>query len=219
MRSSARVTQHLSRDRVQPAAESASTAANGLNGPGHIESLRRVDWRFLLPDPTLGAVGYLGEADPSLLRALEIHASHVQVVDRRSMASVSGVGSFDRVVLRNPSDAEIRRAPQMLRDDGWLYCEMTSGGFRRARTVIGALRTAGCESLKLHWHYPNFVSCREIVPLDDSDAMEFLLRRKSRWKPRMAGHLVGIPGAAYVLRRLATSVSIVGSRPMPGARR
>ncbi|HSD77855.1 MAG TPA: hypothetical protein VLA98_10630, partial [Solirubrobacteraceae bacterium] len=51
--------------------------------------LRRADWRFLLPDPSLGRVAVAGAPDAELLRALGLVAVAV------TAAGVGGGGGHD----------------------------------------------------------------------------------------------------------------------------
>jgi len=136
--------------------------------PIHSDALlqvsRRVDWRFLMPDPTLERVAYIGPAQGALLEALRLFSGSVTVFE-----SVSGEDSaaspHDVVVAHHPSREALRAAARLVRPGGFLYAEVT--GFRHARRDVAVLRHSGCASVQVHWHWPDFEACTRIVPLDD----------------------------------------------------
>jgi hypothetical protein len=166
-----------------------------------LASARRVDWRFLLPDPELGHVGYLGPDDPELELACTDFA--------RSFRLLGPVGSnCDVVVLARPSGDELAVAAAAVRPGGWLYAE-TSGA--RARRQAAALDGLGFEDIAVYWHRPSFKSCEEIVPLEDG-AVRAVLARRRGFKALLGGMLL----RANALRWAITSASVVARRPGGG---
>lgn len=135
-----------------------------------LQAARRVDWRFLLPDPGLGRVGYLGRADGALQEACASLARSFEPVGRSGVA-------FDVVVLVGPTVAALRAGATALRAGGWLYGELR--GFR-ARRIATALAGLGFEEVALHWHRPSFAACEEIVPLEGHAVRSVLARRRAR---------------------------------------
>jgi len=160
---------------------------------------RRIDWRFLLPEPRLASVALLGGGDTELLAALRAFAGSVTVLPRNHLPE--SAGRFDTVVTASPVPASAAGALRLLRPGGALYWEIDRGhrpggdasGNRRPRLleeISASLRAAGAEDLRVHWHHPDFAACREIVPLRDDQVVAHLLRRSApgvRGKLRAAG--------------------------------
>jgi aminoglycoside phosphotransferase (APT) family kinase protein len=145
--------------------------------------MRRLDWRFLLPDPRLGSVAYLGRPSP-LLAALREAAPALSVVGGRETAERARPS--DLVVLREPAGTHLAEALRWLRPGGWLYLEGRGGPGARLRgarlgcpsQAASALRALGLRDLRAHWHWPDFERCAELVPLDQDSLARALARRR-----------------------------------------
>lgn len=169
--------------------------------PLHIS--RRLDWRFLLPDPTLAHVGYLGSMDAELVYALEQFA---QSVTDLSVTSTDGRGvrQYDLVIARMPTLWQLQRSVEHVQPGGYLYVE-TCGllwpgsltGAKKLMNAFGRLRLGsprahiatlsnlGMVNAATYWFWPNFSACTRMVPLDDPAALNFVFgapRIKSRLK-------------------------------------
>jgi aminoglycoside phosphotransferase len=188
---------------------------------GRMLSVRRADWRFLLARPRLGRVVCLGEHDPELVAALREVGDDVRV-GVPGDGDGNGIALFDVVVLVMPTREELARAPALLRPRGWVYVEIGGlrGGRRRRGTLRGvaasvrALRRLGFEHVAAHWHFPNFDSCLEIVPLGDRRAVSLSLRRRQR----RLGTRLQVLAARLALRLrllpyLVPSASVIASLP------
>jgi hypothetical protein len=154
---------------------------------------RRLDWRFLLPNPDLGRVAYLGPEEDSLVDALHLFC-HTLTQISSSQLSATGLNDFDLVVITNPSNQSLELGAQRVKPGGYLYVE--TYGWSRAvkprvyikycydffrlgespgqpwspphiRTVI---RMFGFQKINTFWHWPNFESCTRIIGLDDTDS-------------------------------------------------
>jgi hypothetical protein len=124
---------------------------------------RRVDWRFLLPEPELRRVAIVGSPDPELVRACDVFGESGE--------------PLDVLVARG---APSPHALQRLRRGGWLYAEFEGvGAAVHARRAAAALARRGFR-IQVHWHRPSFAACEEIVPLDDRDALRLALARQER---------------------------------------
>lgn len=179
-------------------------------------TVRRVDWRFLLARPHPRRVVYLGDHADALVAALR------EISDDVSLGVPAGAtGVCDVLVVVRPTAEELARAPAILRPGGWIYIE--TGGLLRGRGRTGALRgVTACvralrrlefENVTAHWHFPDFESCLEIVPLSDHRALSLSLRRRQR----RLGTRVRVLAARLALRLrllpyLVPSASVVGSR-------
>jgi hypothetical protein len=185
-----------------------------------LQASRRVDWRFLLPDPNLGAVAYIGPARGALPDSLKLFSESLTVIAERPGTIAE---RYDVVVAHNPSDSQLRKALDLIRPQGWLYMEryhpFSRKGLRRGERPrfpadeLRALRQRGLDELVAYWHWPNFESCAEIVPLLDSSALLLSLGRRRSGKgaalKAMLGRALVRSGA---LPFLAPCFSIVGRK-------
>lgn len=177
--------------------------------PDVLNRIRRLDWRFLLPDPSLGRVVYLGAAESGLLAALQ--ASGVPVTVLAGDGDDHERASFDTAVVARPTPHDLAAAAELLRPGGWLYAELR-GSPGAARRIADPLRRLGFAAAQRHWHWPDFERCTRILPLDDVGALTY-------------GLVKGQGGARAVLLRglirsgvlpwLARSVSVVAERSAP----
>jgi hypothetical protein len=164
---------------------------------------RRADWRFLLPEPELGAVAYLPPHDPELARALRLVSARVD------LDGDCGPGHAV-VVLTGARRGAIPVARELLGRGGWLYAEVPG---RAVRAWRRALRAAGFDQVAGHWLWPDAGGCREIVPLERRALRHSLARRDPgavlRLRARLAGALVFVGAFPLAVRRAA----VVGRRP------
>jgi SAM-dependent methyltransferase len=140
-------------------------------------AVRRLDWRFLLPNATLGRVAYLGPADGSLVDALR--ASGAALLVTAPPVADADRAAFDTVVAVNPSDQALAAAADLLRTGGWLYAEV-SGRAGHAGRIAAQARGAGFGEVQRHWHWPDFERGTRILPLDDGGALVYALVKGRR---------------------------------------
>jgi hypothetical protein len=187
-----------------------------------LQASRRVDWRFLLPDPNLGWVGYIGPSRGALVESLRLFSRALTMVEPSVAPSAS---QFDVVVASSPSREALRRAAELIRPGGFLYVE-AFGPFRRrwrtgrgrslrfAADYVATMERLGLAEATAYWHWPNFESCAEIVPLADQDA---LLLAFSRRRSGAGARLKSAAGRALLrsglFARLAPCFSIVARKP------
>lgn len=174
--------------------------------------IRRLDWRFLLSDPGLGQVVYLGPRKGELRRALRRFTGSL-VEDPESATMV---GPFEVAVVASNRIADVRRAATLLKPGGSLYWEVD-----RRRSPLGpvgfltdprnALAPLDLTDVRAHWHYPNLESARMILP-PTPVAIDYALRRRSASRSVPARLLVRtLPWR--MLPRLVPSLSILARRP------
>lgn len=184
---------------------------------GTLQRVRRLDWRFLLPDAGLERAVYLGPGNDGLLAALRECSP--------SLASVSPAGdarhaalrdaSFDLAVVQSPDPASLARAAALLRRGGRLYCELAPAAWaRRASSPTPSRFVAlGFRDVERHWHYPDFDRCRSIVPADRASAAAYFLGRSLG---RLGTPLVASLAARLLYsplgRPLLRSVSVVARK-------
>ena len=183
-------------------------AGNGtdLDADTLLQASRRLDWRFLFPDPELGQVACLGAVPANLLDSLRLFSESLTVLAMD--AEVFGTsseqnvepGQYDVVVARQLSIGKLRLAAERLKAGGYLYAEidgvLSSKGQRRGfrhfvrswknwrlatpAGCITAVTRAGFTEVQGHWHWPNFAACTRIIPLDDRGALRFSFVRGGR---------------------------------------
>jgi hypothetical protein len=83
-----------------------------------LQLARRIDWRFLLPEPYLRRVVYLGPEPGALPDALKHFSESLRI------NAVEKNGSFDLVVLRLREASSLAKADALLVPGGFLYWEM-----------------------------------------------------------------------------------------------
>jgi len=125
----------------------AGNSAN-LDADSLLQASRRLDWRFLLPDPELGQVACLGAVPANLLDSLRLFSKSLTVLamdaeDCRGFRHSGGTsaeqnakpGQYDVVVARQLSIDKLHLAAERLKSGGYLYAEidglLSSNGQRR----------------------------------------------------------------------------------------
>jgi Phosphotransferase enzyme family len=158
---------------------------------------RRIDWRFLLPDPELRRVAIVGEASARLRQALELFGGEVG----------SGADAPELVVAAPAGPGELRAAAELVPPGSRLYAELR-GPLARPGRALALVRELGLAEAAAHWHLPNFDRPQEIVPLAHEEVVRHALERHGR-RFRIAG---GALLRAGLLRRLAPCVSVLARR-------
>jgi hypothetical protein len=184
-----------------------------------LQASRRLDWRFLLPEPELGRVACVGVDDPDLAESLRLFGSEATVLE--AGGPWEGLAPHDVVVLRNPAGAELAAAVPLLRPGGWMYVEVDGAGGRRllrgrptALGSVAALRRLGLVEVQGHLHWPDFRSCGVIVPLGDALAVRLALaRRRQNGIARPVARLAPLLAACNLLAVVAPSASVLAQRP------
>jgi hypothetical protein len=190
-----------------------------------LEASRRLDWRFLLPDPELGRVAHVGETEPALLEALRIFAACLTVVGGDGSCEQER-GSFPVVVAVAPTAEELDQAIGLLRPGGWLYLErrrslFPAGRHRRARAARvhrRALGRRGLGQVTTYWHWPDFAASKWIVPVGDPTAVRYALRQhRGGRRARLLRRLGLVLLRTGLLGLVVPCVSVVAQLPSTGA--
>jgi hypothetical protein len=166
---------------VQPVLNDGQLETSRLHTPAQSDALlqasRRVDWRFLLPDPNLGEVAYLGPAHGSLLESLRLFSAALTVIEVTTLHDRQPA-QFDVVVMNAPSDERVKQGAALVRPEGFLYVEVRRRWGRSPADYVSAIRRLGFAEVEAYWHWPNFEACAEIVPLGDPVAVLHALGRR-----------------------------------------
>jgi hypothetical protein len=175
-----------------PAARAAvesktSREASPRRSDQELQLARRIDWRFLLPEPYLGRVAYSGPETGSLPTALKHFSQSFKFI---SPSAENPAVYFDLVVLRLRAAADLAKAHALLVPGGFLYWELKplpwaallqqhrNGAdhampkrWRRVPNLFQSqtenLARLGFGDIELYWQRPNFEACLEIIPMDD----------------------------------------------------
>lgn len=218
-------------------AEAAGRLATPSDLPDRLAAARRLDWRFLWPDPALGRVLVLGAASPDLLDALRREAA---AVERPSgpWHEISGHPNLLApadvlIVVLNASEtaapALARRILAVveagLRPGGRVYIEVSGwrAGARPRRPMhpmawVRGLSAGGLESVAAYAVWPDFERCQWLAPIAEPDAMRLAFGRGATDFPsRLAGAAARLALRVGLLPALLPRFCIVARRPEEGS--
>ena len=187
--------------------------------------VRRLDWRFLVPDPNLKDVAYVGPDSGSLVSALQCFSNSLTIFDSTSHAAESDVAHWDLVVCHNPAVKDVKKAYSILRAGGYLYWEIerrnlgksrrdTSSSWRHFLAYKKMIKDIGFGDIVVYWHRPDFENCLDIVPLGDNKALGYFF---SKDRADLKGRLKAVSGwclnRSGLMNFLAPCISVVAHRP------
>jgi hypothetical protein len=143
--------------------------------------LRRVDWRFLLPDPRVPrAVCY---AAGDLAAGVALIADEVR--------APGSAPENDLAVAVDPDDARLREAWGGLAEGGWLYGEWHARFARRAN-VSRRLRAAGFDRIRCYRPWPSLRQPQVWLPLGTREPLQYFLLRHRRLPGQLQPLLLGL---------------------------
>ena len=196
-------------------------------GDRELQLIRRVDWRFLFPEPALRRVAYVGSRDEVLLAALGRFSESLTVFSQQDLAAIPEPENhdFDLVIMRSRLRGDLETAVSLLRVGGYFYWEIDRRNWlsfkRKARAgprfpifsdYVGFLKPLGFSEIGLQWHFPNFEMCRQMVPLDDPVALGYVLRANNGRALRLKTFLGCRPRILILLRWLLPCISITAKK-------
>jgi hypothetical protein len=185
------------------------SAETDFNHEKKLHLVRRLDWRFLLPNPNLARVVYLGQPDSELTTALQHFANYFEILH----SDTPSRRPFDLAVVHSPRIADAIAAFDLIGDGGFLYWEIVHKS-HFASAKLGAnmrvLMKAGFKNIEAHWHRPNFAKALDIVPVFDETALAYFFSpdRGDR-KKSAAGRFLKYTG---LLKFAMKSVSVVATK-------
>ena len=170
-------------DNTVPIARKA-TAERGLSlsADALLQASRRLDWRFLLPDPNLGRVAYAGDGQEELVNSLRLFSRSLTVLASPEPGKEAG---YDVVVAHAPEPAELAAVAELVCPGGYLYVELYGTGWWLRKGQYKGLRYPAkfmaqlkrfdlCE-IHAYWCWPTFNACTRIIPLDAPSSLRFAL--------------------------------------------
>jgi hypothetical protein len=137
-------------------------------------TLRRADWRYLLPEPPAGRFRHvLLLGGPPGLAGMLVEAG---TADRVSTA-LPPDGPVDALVVLSDAHVPPRDAAAHLASDALLYWEIDRrhwrGPLRTRRWIARQLRLLGLRPLGLYWVIPDFDDARRFLPLDRPASLQW----------------------------------------------
>lgn len=189
-----------------------------------LQASRRVDWRFLLPDPELGQVACVGPARGTLPESLRLFSASLTLIE--TPRACGDTAQYDVVVASGPSYQTLRQMARLVRPGGFLYVEAHRRLWpgrpvsvkvpqpRCAADYLAVVERLGFVEAQAYWHWPDFESCSEIVPLDDRAALVHVFtRRRSDVATRLKSTLGRWLLWSGLLALVIPCFSIVAHRP------
>lgn len=190
--------------------------------------VRRIDWRFLLPNPELNRVLYVGPSENELHVALRRFSRELRHVDAISMPTQEAASSrgYDLVVVADGGWQTLKASLEALVAGGCIYWEIRRSwpvgvgsarwGWRSAERYASGLRMLGAERSTVHWHRPSFEHCKEIIPLDRNRAVDHAIARSRAgaggWAKFVAGRLAADVGLLQFLTPCISVVAVKAGR-------
>ena len=155
-----------------------------------LQASRRLDWRFLLPNPALERVAYGGPRQGALFASLRLFAEELTVLP--ASGSAAQPAPYDVVVLCEPTPRTLQQAVRLVRPGGVLYSEVHGPLwpakwlrrnpltlFQQPRLwqpadYVQALTQAGFAEAHAFWFWPDFDHCTKMIPLADPVVLPYV---------------------------------------------
>jgi len=191
-----------------------------------LQASRRVDWRFLLPDPELGDVAFIGSSDELHIKALNAFSKSLAVFARPPSGGEQNT-KYDIVVVCAPSLPMLANAGDLLNHGGFLdtsFCGLyqysshllyivlfsfVNNTFHPPRQYWAALGGHRLIPIGSFWHWPDFENCTRIVPMDTLSGFDLAFNGLLiQWRSNLVGWSLrnGIAG------QLGPCISFVAQR-------
>ncbi len=207
------------------ALEDAPAVGASGDPDARLQRARRLDWRFLLPDPSPATIALVGAVDAETRAALDDAGWETLGAAPSPEGTASPAALAEVLVAERPTAAELAGAVGRVRPGGWILVQCAGPAVARPRRprlapaqVASRLAAAGFVDVRTQLHVPRSTSRDAIVPLDDPAALRLLLRRRgglAGGAPALA--LAGWSRGRRWLARLAPATSVLARRPTVAA--
>ena len=212
----------------KPPTEKSAVPSLQPNSDGLLQLSRRVDWRFLLPDPNLGQVACVGSLKGTLVQSLRQFSTSLTVFEACPECADLRA-EYDLVVAKDPTCELLQWAAKITKPDGFLYMEIhrrvrppvciqwisksKAPQFNHVQDCVAAIELLGFTNVQAHWHWPNFESCAELVPIQHNMAIRYSLsRRHGGAMPRLKASLARCMVRVGLFEHLIPCYSVLGVR-------
>lgn len=176
-----------------------------------LRTIRRLDWRFLLPDPRLERAALFGATQDSLAEALLRHVAELDLVGQGTGTG----GEYPLVVVSGGRLRMVRAAASLLAPGGHLYWELPRRRAARPAAPVGALRSEGFDEIRAYWAMPHVERCTRYVPLTSPTEASRVLTRSGRAtgvRGPAVGAVVRLAGRLGLLPWLLPSVCLIARK-------
>jgi hypothetical protein len=198
-----------------------ATGAQSSRRDRDLQIARRLDWRYLLPDPRLGRLALIGRPEGVLLEALQLFSEKLTVIPSSAQPAPPFPANCDVAVVCSSEPGAVALASSALKPGGCLYWELGATRWRFSlRRCHAALRKHGFEEIKVYWCRPSFEECLEMIPLSEPLALAFALSRRlggtRRWLFQAAVRLlagIAIPAGVVSCRSVVARKTEGSSSP------
>ena len=170
--------------------------------------LRRVDWRFLLPDPS---------PKTTVCYDAQLRGAVALVSDRVLLPADTGSGC-DLAVLADPDLPTLTAARERLTAGSACYVEWSPRRLHRARVVKRRLEEAGYESVQTYWPWPNRAAAHVWLPMDSRAALRYYLATRATRRGillRVAHAVAHIFGDVALRIGVAPGIVVIARKPAP----
>jgi len=173
-----------------------ATAERSRTRDRNLQIARCLDWRYLLPDPRLRKVTFIGRPGGMLIEALQVFSDKVIMIASCDQRMPTAPENSDVAVVRSCEVGALPLASSVLRTGGYLYWELGATRWRFSlRRCLTALRKQGFDEIGVYGCRPNFEECQEMIPLREPSALAFALSQRfaegtRRWVLQAAGRLL-----------------------------
>ncbi len=150
-----------------------------------LDAVRRLDWRFLLPEPELDRVACVTPADSALVDALRQFAGVLSVAAPAELHATDA--PYDLVVAQAPDRAALHAATGALKRGGALYLELPRpwriAQVARRHDIDAWLSARGFDHVHRFWLWPSAAAPTLVCPLDHAASLRYAVRRRTSRKP------------------------------------
>lgn len=186
----------------------------------YLQASRRVDWRFLLPDPKLERVAYAGAKEGELVNSLRLFSNSLTLL---APPAVGQEAYYDVVVAHDPEPSHLPALAKAVRHGGYLYLELygTTWWLRKGKykgllhpaKYAALLQETGLSQIQAYWHWPDFNACIRIISLEHASSLQFALSlRQDSVIGRVRAMILQRIIESGMLARLAPCFSLVAQR-------
>jgi hypothetical protein len=205
--------------------------SNSEESDALLQSSRRIDWRFLLPDITFRDIVYIGNPNSMLVDSLRSFSDSLTIVRNLGVEEIKNRG-FDIAVVTEPSIDRLQVAANLIKASGMVYVEGTgsidlmnvskrgknkgvnsSGRSFFFTDQLKALKKLGFNDVHAYWHWPDFDNCKRIIPLDSDIALVYAIFKGSNsYKGKLRVVIGGLLLKGGLIKLLVTRYSVVARR-------
>jgi hypothetical protein len=198
---------------IHSTSELASIGRRTVQTAAATDLLRRVDWRFLLPNPAPGRVLIIGDETKNVVEACRTIFENVEHAPDASQASQA---SCELIVAVDLTPALAKQIIGARNHCSLIYGELPEEigrrPFRRLSSLQAQFVAAGFSEVTFYWHYPDFDHCTHIFSCGEPTSLRWYARRRRGFLHQFQSLILGIAITTGLLPYLVKSLSITAMR-------